>query len=355
MSRRPNVSSAASPARSRSRRDARVADELERAGAEPLDLRRRLGALVEGEPDDVRARAGERKGDCLADPLEAPVTTAQRPVRSKREPLIGADLTPAVRAPTLRESTLKALRPPNAGARSPVGPETGPGIEVLPRLRSPPARTARRGSSHALPSSEADFPIRSQGVPRPRASAVDPHRDQLHLLWVDADKSRRRRRASVPFSSATKSAFWPPSAASATHSRQVLVGLPHHVVVPCGEEVRVVTEHPQSRRTPAPPLVGADAPIRDVTSVRGPLHWLRLQASARRASALAGSRGEHSAVGPSQQPILNWQRGHCSVAWRHSIAVPQRQHGSAALGSDGAAAAVSRGVVASGPSMSGGR
>ena len=37
---------------------------------------------------------------------------------------------------------------------------------------------------------------------------------------------------------------------------------------------------------------------------------------------------EHSAVGPSQQPILKWQRGHWSVACRHSISVPQRQHGS---------------------------
>jgi hypothetical protein len=27
---------------------------------------------------------------------------------------------------------------------------------------------------------------------------------------------------------------------------------------------------------------------------------------------------------------LNRQRGHWSVAWRHSIAAPQRQHGSAA-------------------------
>jgi hypothetical protein len=40
------------------------------------------------------------------------------------------------------------------------------------------------------------------------------------------------------------------------------------------------------------------------------------------------SCGEHSAVGPSQHPILKWQRGHCKVACRHSIAVPHRQHGS---------------------------
>ena len=33
----------------------------------------------------------------------------------------------------------------------------------------------------------------------------------------------------------------------------------------------------------------------------------------------------HSPVSPSQQPILNLQRGHWNVPWRHSIAAPQRR------------------------------
>ncbi len=32
-----------------------------------------------------------------------------------------------------------------------------------------------------------------------------------------------------------------------------------------------------------------------------------------------------SPVSPSQQPILNLQRGHWNVPWRHSIAAPQRR------------------------------
>lgn len=33
-------------------------------------------------------------------------------------------------------------------------------------------------------------------------------------------------------------------------------------------------------------------------------------------------------LAPSQQPILNWQAGHCMVWWRHSMVAPHRWHSS---------------------------
>ena len=116
------------------------------------------------------------------------------------------------------------------------------------------------------------------------------------------------------------------------------VRLAHHVVVASREEVGVVAQHPQPRFAPAAPLVGPDGADRDRRRSLGsgssliPLRLTILRcAAARSLVERRGQRscGEHSAVGPSQQPILKWQRGHWSVAWRHSIAVPQRQHGSA--------------------------
>ena len=42
-------------------------------------------------------------------------------------------------------------------------------------------------------------------------------------------------------------------------------------------------------------------------------------------SVTRGGSARHSAVSPSQHPILNLQRGHWNVACRHSIAAPQRR------------------------------
>ena len=294
MSSRPNVSSRRGGGALEVGRDARVADELDRPAARVGDRRLRLGAVVEREADDVGARAWRAQSAIAWPmPLEAPVMTAQRPVRSKGDGGHGVAGSSTSGLPTLpapgssnaiaHVARLEQLRdrrsehelegaPARRRGRAVAGRAgSRPARRAAGRARSPPGRTGRRvveprscaqprtaGSGRcAMPrpracgSTHIEISCTSSGLTRTNAPTTPSH-----CVVLVGDEERLLvavRRLADPVAPRP-------------------VRLPHHVVVAGREEVGVVAQHPQPRLAPAPPLVGPGGPDRDrsaLVRVRG--------------------------------------------------------------------------------------
>ena len=179
------------------------------------------------------------------------------------------------------------------------------------RGRSPPGRTGRRarrrGPVPSPPRRGSATVRRLDRVPagRPRARRAAPRRDRGGGTPRRRPAHRRRpRRRGAP--SPRPARPRPPTPAR-------------------WRPARAPRPRTGSRRTPPPPGACAVAPHASRRHSSARIRRISMQ---RGYPAREAGGSWHSPVRPSQQPTLKRQRGHWNVPCRHSIAAPQRRHGS---------------------------